>query len=232
MSAAGCVLLCLSSLLAASGQDAAVESGRRALSRTTGSYPWYDARTDGVRPIQVSPPRDPMQLPDFDLSSLRGIFTGLAWLILAILLGALIYFLIRTAMNREAESETKSASGEEDRRRSEALPLPADAPQGNLLALTRENYAAGRYAQAIIYLFSHQLAELDRRHRIRLSKGKTNRQYLRELGSHDTLRRLVEQTMVAFEDVFFGHRNLDRARFETCWSRLGEFEAMIAEGAA
>ena len=42
-------------------------------------------------------------------------------------------------------------------------------------------YRNGDYAQAIIYLFSHQLLQLDRRHWLRLVKGKTNRQYLREV---------------------------------------------------
>jgi hypothetical protein len=36
--------------------------------------------------------------------------------------------------------------------------------------------------------------------------------------------------MLVFEDVFFGNRTLDRARFETCWSRLDEFQALAAGG--
>ena len=40
---------------------------------------------------------------------------------------------------------------------------------------------------------------------------------------------LVEQTMVAFEDAFFGHHPLDQTRFESCWFRLGEFDILNAE---
>jgi hypothetical protein len=36
--------------------------------------------------------------------------------------------------------------------------------------------------------------------------------------------------MIAFEDVFFGDHPLERARFESCWLRLGEFETLIADG--
>jgi hypothetical protein len=63
-----------------------------------------------------------------------------------------------------------------------------------------------------------------------LSKGKTNRQYLREVGHRAPLRQLVEQTMVAFEDAFFGRHSLDQTRFESCWFRVGEFEKLNAEG--
>jgi hypothetical protein len=38
--------------------------------------------------------------------------------------------------------------------------------------------------------------------------------------------------MVAFEDVFFGNHPLDRNRFESCWTRLDEFEALAAQGQA
>jgi len=70
------------------------------------------------------------------------------------------------------------------------------------------------------------LIQLDKQQIIRLAIGKTNRQYLREVGPPSALGRLLEETMVAFEDVFFGNRRLERARFEACWSRLPEFEAL------
>jgi hypothetical protein len=69
--------------------------------------------------------------------------------------------------------------------------------------------------------------ELDRGQAIRLAKGKTNRQYLRELTPKPDLKGLVEQSMLAFEDVFFGGRALDRSRFEDCWRRLPEFDRWV-----
>ena len=38
------------------------------------------------------------------------------------------------------------------------------------------------------------------------------------------------QTMVAFEDVFFGNYPLDRDRFEACWSQQERFDALVREG--
>ena len=73
-----------------------------------------------------------------------------------------------------------------------------------LLGQAREYYLAENYDEAIIFLFSYELVELDRRSLIRLAVGKTNRQYLRELGARTALASLLGQTMVAFEDVYFG----------------------------
>ena len=61
----------------------------------------------------------------------------------------------------------------------------------------------------------------------RLTKGKTNRQYLREIGPRRRLRDLVERTMIAFESVFFGHHPLDQRRFEACWSQVAEFQRLL-----
>jgi hypothetical protein len=65
--------------------------------------------------------------------------------------------------------------------------------------------------------------------RTRLTRGKTNRQYLRETSRRGRtgLVGLLEQTMLAFEDFFFGNHPIDRARFEACWARLGEFESQL-----
>jgi hypothetical protein len=95
------------------------------------------------------------------------------------------------------------------------------------LAEVRRLYEAGNYDQAVIYFFSFQLVQLDHHQFIRLEKGKTNRQYLRELHAHRSLRGLVEQVMLLFEDVFFGGRQLSRNQFDVCWQRLDEFHIQL-----
>ena len=42
-------------------------------------------------------------------------------------------------------------------------------------------------------------------------------------------KRLLEQTMVSFEHVYFGNRPLGGADFEACWSRLDEFHALTEQ---
>ena len=40
-----------------------------------------------------------------------------------------------------------------------------------------------------------------------------------------TLRSVLETTMVAFEDAFFGNKTLSREAFERSWNRVTEFQA-------
>ncbi len=91
----------------------------------------------------------------------------------------------------------------------------------------RRHYEQGNYSEAIIYLFSYELVQLDKFALIRLARGKTNRQYLREVPRRPELRSPLERTMVAFEGVFFGSRLLDRAGFEACWQQLPQFEEQL-----
>jgi len=235
MTAACCVLLCLGNVLAATDPEAAVASGRKALDHWVGGYPWYDARTDDLRPVDVSEPWVPQRQPGSFSLNLEPLLRWLAWILLVLFLAALAYVLVRVYLSRtrggSPDGDDAGPSDAADRqRRSEALPLPAARLEGDLLAQARRHYREGRFGEAILYLFGYQLVELDKRQRIRLAKGKTNRQYLREIGGPGRLRRLVEQTMVAFEDFFFGRHAIDRARFESCWSRLAEFDSLAAEG--
>jgi hypothetical protein len=221
----------------------AVEAGREALSGKT-RYPWYDRETDSVRRIEVAPaktddlperrsrwsanrnPKSPPTGAAQGASLFAPILQGLGLALLVALLVAIAVLIARAALNREASGEggghVVETSHEVDR--VENLPFQLKRPTGDFLAEAERLYSEGRYSEAIVYLFSHQLVELDKRHVIRLSKGKTNRQYLREMRHRPALRGMLETTMIAFEDVFFGHHPLDRERFETCWNALDAFQ--------
>ncbi|MFZ5831050.1 MAG: DUF4129 domain-containing protein [Planctomycetota bacterium] len=198
-------------------------------------YPWYEGRTDGPRAIRIAPPQTPG--PAWNLSFLEGFFRVVAWVVIAAALVGLAYLLWRAfGRMRRSDSDASNLVGSVealDPASFEALPYALDAGPTDLLGEVRRAYAAGDYSRAIVYLFSYQLLQLDRHHRIHLARGKTNRQYLRELAVGD-LRQILERTMLAFEDVFFGRRSLPRARFEECWSRMDQFQALAAhvEGAA
>ncbi|MEK6236617.1 MAG: DUF4129 domain-containing protein, partial [Planctomycetales bacterium] len=117
--------------------------------------------------------------------------------------------------------------------RVEALPVRVSRDVDDLLAEAKRHYENGNFREAIVYLYSHQLVTLDKHHVIRLAKGKTNRQYAREIlrGGQQGLSDLLEGTLVAFEDVFFGNHAIDRERFESCWTRLPEFDRLLREEA-
>ena len=86
---------------------------------------------------------------------------------------------------------------------------------------------AGRYNEAVVYLYGYMLLALDQSRKIHLQKGKTNRMYLRELRSEMQLQSIVSKTMLAFEDVFFGRYEIDRGRFEMLWDQRDEFHRLV-----
>jgi len=213
--------------LAAIDSDQAIEQGGDILGRgwVGRTHPFYDARTDDVRLI---PPRTPPTPVNWSLDPriIGYIIVG----VLVILLVLVVIFLLRRLRSFQGDAAGDLADGQRrlsDVDRIEALPFHIKAGQGDLLAQATELYRQGRFAEAIVLLFSYLLVEMDKHQVIRLSKGKTNRQYLREIGPRRALRALVERTMFAFEAVFFGHHSLDREGFEACWSQVAEFQRLV-----
>lgn len=156
--------------------------------------------------------------------------------LLIIILGVISYLIYRAV---SAGGATASSSyipenivEEKSRQvdRVEHLPFEVKKKDGNLLDEARRCYESGNFNEAIVYLFSFQLLELDKGHIIRLAKGKTNGQYLREAGRNRDLRKILQGTMNAFEDVFFGNRDLSRDRFERCWNQMSQFNQQLAGG--
>jgi hypothetical protein len=225
-------------------KDDAVEQGRQALSNTA-KFPWYDRRQDDVRPLHLVP------RSDADSANRSSKWTGtdkqttgggrrtgalgpvLQWIgltALIILLGVIAY-LVATAFLKEEISEgaaqRRVVETSRDVDRVESLPFHVRKPSGDFLSEARRLYEAGQFSESIIYLFSYQLVQLDRHQVIRLAKGKTNRQYVRETRQRPAVRPILEQTMYAFEDAFFGHKTLTREQFERCWRQLDEFHAEL-----
>jgi hypothetical protein len=219
--------------------DASVESGRKALTSGVPDPPWYDASTDGLGRLHVKPPsksrdepRKERSDPSFDLPAASGMsgLLMLAWAALAVVVVGLAYLLVQAFLKSENRRAVAASQPQvEAVARVEELPVRVPRGTTDLLGEARRHRDAGNFAEAIIYLYSYQLLELDRHQFIRLTRGKTNRQYVRELAENDALRGLLEQTMVNFEHVFFGNRPLGGADFEACWLRLDEFHALTEQ---
>jgi hypothetical protein len=206
--------------------DRWVSDGKEAL-RETWDRPWYDPENDGVAAPKFQPEQRPVQLPAFLLMLLQ----WLAWALIAVIICVLVWLLIRAYLNREtsqAAPHTVGASAPTVSDRVEALPFALQRSEDDLLGAARKHFEAGNYSEAIIYLYSHQLVELDRAQCIRLAKGKTNRQYLGELASRSDLRGLLAETMDRFELVFFGAHPLDQAACEACWRQLPRFQQLLS----
>lgn len=243
LAATGCLLsACLAAAgdPTATGSDSSVTAAREVL-RAQRGWPWYDADRDALRRITVAPneedqrrrsrwatesDKEAVEREAAPVSFFAKLMQILAWTLLGAILVALMWLLVWAARRldtyRLARGETiqRAAIGPE---RAEDLPMALPPTDQDLLAAARASYAAGDYNMAIIYAYAHQLVELDSRHAIQLRKGKTNRQYLRELRAWPRLRELLRETIRAFESVFFGQHTLSRLQFERCWERLDEF---------
>lgn len=225
-----------------------VKQGEQAL-RASGSFPWYDAERDAVRPVTLRSSSDDARhressweyqestwnWPDWDLSGAGEVVRFLLYAVLTLVAVAVLALIARLIYKLRwgDDDEGDEAQAEQEVRgdidRVEALPFPVMRQRGDLLEAARQAYQAGRYDEAIVYYFSYQLVRLDRAQLLRLTRGKTNRQYLREVGWRSPAGAILEPTMLAFEDVFFGRHSLDRGRFESCWNRLDEFHAIVRE---
>lgn len=161
----------------------------------------------------------------------------IAWIVIGGVLAFLAVMLIRAFLDREARkansSDDEAVEAEDDADRLDALPMPAKPrAKGTLLEEAQRCYEAGDYNTAIVYLYGYQLLKLDQNQWIRLAKGKTNREYLRELSGRGELQGVLARTMVPFEDVYFGDHPLDRVRFEACWSEVERFDRLVERSSA
>ena len=241
---------CWSSLVVGARAESApsaeqsIEAGRSGL-KGAADFLWYDASKDTLRRIDVRAPSDlqnrnspwTSQPPTWSFPSwLRRLFEVLGWTLLGLALLFLIYALVRTFLKGEdraaAASDAEQATAPDaETDRIDRLPFPVRRPQADLLAEARRCYEAGDLAQAVIFLYTYQLLQMDRRQVIRLARGKTNRQYLRELDRWPALGSLFERTMRVFEEVFFGRHVLESQRFEACWNGLDEFHQLLEQAA-
>lgn len=204
-----------------------VEEARNALRRE--GFPWYDKNQDSLRPVHVRRKPDDVDV-DWDFGQWPRI---VAFAITSIILATIGWLIVRAYLLRESTSLTVTncirQTAVDDAARIEALPFRIRGTDVDLLAEARRLYEEGKYSEAIVYLFSYQLIDMDRHQLIRLSKGKTNRQYLRELRRRPRLRSIVEQSMIAFEEAFFGGRQLERRRFEAVWQQIEPFTTIVAQ---
>jgi len=231
-----------------------VEQGREALANIPQAN-WYDSESDQVRTIPVpgetkmpdtrpgtakkkKPAAAPAAPANWNFPNLGGMSLAsiVMYSLLIIILGFITYLIYRAISSGGPVASSSYVPQEHEDEKSrqvdrvEHLPFEVKKKDGNLLDEARRCYESGNFNEAIVYLFSFQLLELDKGHIIRLAKGKTNGQYLREASRNRDLRKILQDTMNAFEDVFFGDRDLTRDRFERCWNQQTQFNQHLAGG--
>ena len=211
--------------------DVAIEAAGNALARN-GDLPWYDPESDDFRAAEVEPPRQRTMNNNTFLSNVL-VYVG--WVLLAVFLVYLVFLIARAFLNQEVRESVvveREVAGA-DISRVEELPVALGKAPADYLDEAQRLYRRGDYALAVVYLFSHQLLQLDRRHWVRLVKGKTNRQYLREIrrsssrGS-EQVAAMFDGTVLLFEEVFFGKRLPPRDRLDEVWNNIDRFEMLVA----
>lgn len=234
-----------------------IEGAKSALRKT--KQPWYDIEKDAVRIVDDQQeseagnrkdwqkPKRPEWSIDWGSWSwgfgnwgeffFGNLIQTLGLLLLFLAVGALIFLLARNFVSLEesrdsVRSEAEKEENRTDEQRIENLPIQPTKKTGDFLALAKSAYEAGNYADAIVYLFSYRLIQLDRAGFIRLTRGKTNRQYLSELASGRDLKNILGYTIVCFEDVFFGKHPLTKERFDKTWQANDQFANIIENSTA
>jgi hypothetical protein len=165
--------------------------------------------------------------------SASDLFSAVVLTVLAVLIAVSLALLIFYSLRNYVPSRFRQSSppGAIEIDPSRVVDLPFEAQQSsyqNPLEQAEAFMQAGRYQEAVVYLYAYQLLALDRSRKIELHKGKTNRMYLRELHAEAQLQSIVQQTMLLFEAVFFGKHEIDRDSFEACWQLLPEFHRILA----
>lgn len=229
--------------------EVAVEVAKSSLS-SRWDYNWYDGSTDELARFDVAPPANMDWFEAWfkgwgefwDVWNIADLFATFGWVCIAVILAVIAYLLIRAYLESEQGTALSSVSSHaesaaETLARIESLPIDVRDPHADLLAEARRHYRDNNLPEAIIYLFGYQLVELDKLHCLRITKGKTNRQYVREVIQHTqrgptpALAGHLQQTMRLFEDSFFGGHAPGKAAFEACWNRLEQFQTLLTQHA-
>lgn len=238
----------LGTWVSAAQQEEAVERVKEILDANASSS-WYDSTADDYHVPKEFKKRD----PEGRMSSWRGSVspTGMgntggnnafwstlaAWFLSAIpyLLGLTLLLLgvflalwfLKPEMFYRAARKADFRSRVIDLERIVDLPFSVESEKFDPLKEIEKCMSAGEFERATIYLFAYQLLQLDANQKIVLQRGKTNRTYLRELRKYSEIKTIVEPTMLAFEDVFFGRYRMTKEKFLENWKRLEQFHQLL-----
>jgi hypothetical protein len=153
-------------------------------------------------------------------------------LLVLLILAGLAYVLARWTREQTQEVVQKAAPVAKAINRVAELPIDVDQRPEDLFTSARKMADNGDFRTACIYLYSHLLLTLDERQWIRLARGKTNRQYLRELkknGPPQGVPQLFSEAMNIFEQTLFGEHTLDRRGFDAFVQDFQQLERLAGK---
>lgn len=219
--------------------------------------PWFDSTQQELRSIELhddridSKNRDSRWLlkpttpptPQSNSSppsswTIAGLGYVIGWLMLIFIVGGLVALLIYVLGNsgfdfRNAPPAQSVVEGraldEQTKQRIAELPAELRDTTVSPRAEMERLMGTGDFDRAIIFLYGHQLLMLDRIGWLRLSRWKTNNQYVRETQQSDrSVSDQLRDTVAAFERSYFGKHALGRLQFDELWQENLAMEATIA----
>ncbi|WP_010584412.1 DUF4129 domain-containing protein [Schlesneria paludicola] len=211
------------------------DTAKSALSKRT--YPWYDAKNDSFRPLQ--PPREiDDRQPSKDNSYLSfgqsagPILLVVMWIILGVAILSVLVLIARSmgVIDPQIHNDRRPDEPVVDLETLDALPEPVRGVS-DLLSTAERLAAQEAFAEAITFYFGWQLVQLDRQQWIEVQKGKTNRQYRREVSlTKPELNEVFGASIRLFEETFFGKLPVSRDAFEQVWADRDKFQANSRKG--
>ncbi|MEM9644365.1 MAG: DUF4129 domain-containing protein [Planctomycetota bacterium] len=215
---------------------------------------WFDDQTGELTPVDVpvqnddsvnrgsrwvpdavQPAKKKATTPAGGATGPTGLGTVLGWTFIGALFVCILVAIFWAFKNSDLDLTTGSQSSarqddfeELRQQRIQELPLELQQtsldPRSEVEKLMRD----GEYDLAIIALYGHQLLLLDRHHLLRLSRGKTNHQYVREVHrEHAEEAGLLNNTVDAFERSYFGRHRLSSTEFQRLWEENTKLEELV-----
>lgn len=154
------------------------------------------------------------------------------WIVLLLVLGiiflaVIFYLLARTDWGRGITARSQRTARRRKAVAKEELPFELEVAHLSVDGLWQQATKAkqqGDFRHALMFLYSYLLVELDAHQLIRLSRGKTNRDYGRELNGATSIHSCFMSTMEAFERVFFGRVHLESEQVDELFNQVGRLE--------
>jgi hypothetical protein len=127
-------------------------------------------------------------------------------LLLALLVGHIVYVVVRS-FGRDAEARRRGPASEAEQRRRQSAAYRDEA---------RRRAAGGEYTEAIRCLFLALVYRFDETGRVGFPKSATNREYLQLLGEDLPVRGQLAVFVDTLDEHWYGQRPADRSQFERC----------------
>lgn len=139
----------------------------------------------------------------------------LAWVLLAAIVGLILYFVLRGLMDRASDKEVEDEGSEAPRAgEEEAFAAPGDRPADVYVARARQLASSGRFHEAVAQLMLGAMSFVEHRELLRFRRGLTFRNYVSALSGMKVAQQAFRALVRVFEPIEYGRREATRAHFE------------------